>query len=80
MRATESVSQARSGRLQNGMKNTHEDGRHQRLGQEVVGPCTHDPKAAREPYEALVRAIAYQQLTAKALPSAADGKGLPLTT
>ena len=31
-----------------------------------VGPCLHDPKAAREPYEALVRAIAYQQLTAKA--------------
>jgi DNA-3-methyladenine glycosylase II len=26
----------------------------------------HDPKAAREPYEGLVRAIAYQQLTAKA--------------
>jgi hypothetical protein len=25
-----------------------------------VGPCRHDPKAAREPYEALVRAIAYQ--------------------
>lgn len=33
---------------------------------EQVGPCRHDPKAAREPYEALVRAIAYQQLTAKA--------------
>ena len=33
---------------------------------EFVGPCRHDPKAAREPYEALVRAIAYQQLTAKA--------------
>ncbi|GEO41964.1 DNA-3-methyladenine glycosylase 1 [Skermanella aerolata] len=33
---------------------------------DLVGPCTHDPKAAREPYEALVRAIAYQQLTAKA--------------
>ncbi len=33
---------------------------------ELVGPCRHDPKAAREPYEALVRAIAYQQLTAKA--------------
>jgi DNA-3-methyladenine glycosylase II len=31
-----------------------------------VGVCLHDPKAAREPYEALVRAIAYQQLTAKA--------------
>lgn len=32
----------------------------------LIGPCRHDPKAAREPYEALVRAIAYQQLTAKA--------------
>jgi DNA-3-methyladenine glycosylase II len=32
----------------------------------LVGPCRHDPKAAREPYEALVRAISYQQLTAKA--------------
>jgi DNA-3-methyladenine glycosylase II len=31
-----------------------------------VGPCRHDPKAARESYEALVRAIGYQQLTAKA--------------
>ena len=31
----------------------------------LVGPCRHDPKAAREPYEALLRAIAYQQLTAK---------------
>jgi DNA-3-methyladenine glycosylase II len=30
------------------------------------GPRLHDPKAAHEPYEALVRAIAYQQLTAKA--------------
>lgn len=33
---------------------------------ELVGPCRHDSKAAREPYEALVRAIAYQQLTARA--------------
>ena len=33
---------------------------------ELVGPCRHDAKAAREPYEALIRAIAYQQLTAKA--------------
>jgi DNA-3-methyladenine glycosylase II len=33
---------------------------------ELIGPCRHDPKAAREPYDALVRAIAYQQLTAKA--------------
>jgi len=31
-----------------------------------VGPCRHDAKETREPYEALVRAIAYQQLTAKA--------------
>lgn len=31
-----------------------------------VGPCTHAPKPAREPYEALIRAIAYQQLHAKA--------------
>jgi DNA-3-methyladenine glycosylase II len=33
---------------------------------DLVGPCLHDPKAAREPYEALIRAIAYQQLTATA--------------
>ncbi|SAK81514.1 DNA-3-methyladenine glycosylase family protein [Caballeronia ptereochthonis] len=32
----------------------------------TVGPCRHEPKPAREPYEALVRAIAYQQLHAKA--------------
>lgn len=31
-----------------------------------IGPCLHTPKPAREPYEALVRAIAYQQLHAKA--------------
>lgn len=31
-----------------------------------TGPCRHDPKATREPYEALIRAICYQQLTAKA--------------
>jgi DNA-3-methyladenine glycosylase II len=31
-----------------------------------VGACTHLPKPAREPYEALIRAIAYQQLHAKA--------------
>jgi DNA-3-methyladenine glycosylase II len=31
-----------------------------------VGPCTHLPKPAREPYESLIRAIAYQQLHAKA--------------
>ncbi|MDI9248309.1 MULTISPECIES: DNA-3-methyladenine glycosylase [unclassified Stenotrophomonas] len=33
---------------------------------EMVGPCRHTAKPAREPYEALVRAIAYQQLHAKA--------------
>ena len=33
---------------------------------DLIGPCRHDPKAAREPWEALVRAVAYQQLTAKA--------------
>ncbi len=31
-----------------------------------VGPCTHEPKPAREPCEALVRAVAYQQLHVKA--------------
>lgn len=31
-----------------------------------IGPCRHAAKPAREPYEALVRAIAYQQLHAKA--------------
>jgi DNA-3-methyladenine glycosylase II len=31
-----------------------------------VGPCRHEAKPAREPYEALVRAVAYQQLHAKA--------------
>jgi DNA-3-methyladenine glycosylase II len=36
------------------------------LGRPHVGPCPHDPKAAREPYEALVRAIGHQQVTAKA--------------
>ncbi|MGZ8258649.1 MAG: DNA-3-methyladenine glycosylase family protein [Methylotenera sp.] len=33
---------------------------------ETVGPCTFEPKPAREPYEALIRAVAYQQLHAKA--------------
>lgn len=32
----------------------------------ATGPCHHEAKPAREPYEALVRAIAYQQLHAKA--------------
>lgn len=31
-----------------------------------IGPCTHQPKPAREPYEALVRAVAYQQLHVRA--------------
>ncbi|RCS30713.1 DNA-3-methyladenine glycosylase 2 family protein [Rhodanobacter denitrificans] len=31
-----------------------------------VGPCGHEPKPTREPYEALVRAVAYQQLHVKA--------------
>jgi DNA-3-methyladenine glycosylase II len=31
-----------------------------------VGPCGHAPKPTREPYEALVRAVAYQQLHVKA--------------
>ncbi|KTC41326.1 DNA-3-methyladenine glycosylase [Pseudomonas sp. ABAC61] len=32
----------------------------------ATGPCRHETKPGREPYEALVRAIAYQQLHAKA--------------
>ena len=32
----------------------------------AIGPCLHQPKPAREPYEALVRAVAYQQLHARA--------------
>lgn len=32
----------------------------------LIGPCLHAPKPGRAPYEALIRAIAYQQLTAKA--------------
>lgn len=32
----------------------------------AVGPCLHQPHPARAPYESLVRAIAYQQLHAKA--------------
>lgn len=31
-----------------------------------VGPCTHQPRPEREPYEALMRAVAYQQLHVKA--------------
>ena len=33
---------------------------------ETVGTCTFEPKPEREPYEALIRAVAYQQLHAKA--------------
>lgn len=32
----------------------------------AVGECQFEPKPAREPYEALIRAVAYQQLHAKA--------------
>jgi len=32
----------------------------------TVGPCTFEAKPEREPYEALIRAVAYQQLHAKA--------------
>lgn len=31
----------------------------------AVGPCTLEPRPAREPYEALVRAVAYQQLATR---------------
>lgn len=33
---------------------------------DAVGPCTYEPKPAREPYEALARAVAYQQLHTRA--------------
>ncbi|MEB0045225.1 MULTISPECIES: DNA-3-methyladenine glycosylase [unclassified Pseudomonas] len=33
---------------------------------DAVGPCRHQPHPTREPYESLVRAIAYQQLHARA--------------
>jgi DNA-3-methyladenine glycosylase II len=32
----------------------------------ILGPCRHEGKPKREPYEALIRAIAYQQLHSKA--------------
>ncbi|MCS3432739.1 DNA-3-methyladenine glycosylase [Klebsiella sp. BIGb0407] len=32
----------------------------------AIGPCWHFARPEREPYEALIRAVAYQQLTAKA--------------
>lgn len=31
-----------------------------------LGPCGHEPKPEREPFEALIRAVAYQQLHVKA--------------
>lgn len=33
---------------------------------QAIGPCTFTPKPEREPYEALIRAVAYQQLSTKA--------------
>ena len=33
---------------------------------QTVGECQFEPKPTREPYEALIRAVAYQQLHAKA--------------
>jgi len=33
---------------------------------QIVGPCAFSSKSEREPYEALVRAVAYQQLSTKA--------------
>lgn len=32
----------------------------------AVGPCNFEPRLEREPYEALIRAVAYKQLHAKA--------------
>ncbi|MFJ7146447.1 DNA-3-methyladenine glycosylase family protein [Pseudomonas protegens] len=32
----------------------------------AIGPCRHQPRPEREPYQALVRAVAYQQLHARA--------------
>ena len=32
----------------------------------AVGPCLHAPKPAREPWQALLRAVAYQQLSVRA--------------
>lgn len=32
----------------------------------TVGPCLHAPKPAREPWQALLRAVAYQQLSVRA--------------
>lgn len=33
---------------------------------QAIGPCLHQPRPERDPYQALVRAIAYQQLHVKA--------------
>ena len=33
---------------------------------ERIGPCLHQPLPTRDPYQALVRSIAYQQLHARA--------------
>lgn len=51
---------------------------------DAVGPCTHRPQLHRSPYEALVRAVAYQQLHARAgdailarLLAAAGADGFP---
>lgn len=33
---------------------------------DAIGPCRHQPHPQREPYEALIRAVAYQQLHARA--------------
>nr|WP_314530862.1 DNA-3-methyladenine glycosylase [uncultured Pseudomonas sp.] len=33
---------------------------------DAIGPCLHQPHPARDPYESLVRSIAYQQLHARA--------------
>src|SRR3546814_14767106 len=50
-----------------------------------IGPCGHEPKPTREPYEALVRAVAYQQLPVKAgdailarMLALYSGSGFPL--
>jgi DNA-3-methyladenine glycosylase II len=34
---------------------------------ETIGECQFEPKPAREPYEALIRAVAYQQLPKRAM-------------
>jgi hypothetical protein len=39
---------------------------------QLVGPCTHQPKPGREPYDALIRAVAFQQLHARAADAIFD--------